>query len=84
MRHGDHGHARPPCREQANDVGLVAMAAEDVGVPFPEPARKLAHHGGKMGSVVAKRDRLLAVVLEDLAKRLALPLVGEQCEGRPA
>ena len=84
MRHRDHGHARPPRRQQADDVGLVAVAAEDVGIPFPEPARQLAHHGGKMGSVVGERDRLQPVVEKLPAKGLALPLVGEEDEGRPA
>ena len=84
MRHGDHGHARPPCRQQADDVGLVAVAAEDVGIPFPEPARQLAHHGGKMGGVVAKRDRLLARGPGGPGETPGSSLVGEQYEGRPA
>ena len=36
-------------RQQADQVGLVAVAAEDVGTPFPQPARQLATMAGRRG-----------------------------------
>src|SRR5271157_2940839 len=58
LRHGDRGGLPPAPRQQASQVGLVAVAANDVDSRSSNPPGQLEYQGPEVGGP-AQRDRLV-------------------------
>ena len=81
VRDGHHRDAGPACRPPAQQVGLVAVAAEHAGPQPPQVILQLVDHGAEVGHVLLERDPFEAVLPHLIEQATALAILGEDQEG---
>ena len=79
---GDRGDADPPRGQQAQEGGLVTVAAKDVGGEAAEHARQFLQCGQQPGCVTPQGDTLEAGAADLVEECLAQPGLPKGDEGR--
>ena len=77
MRDGDDRHACPPRRQQAQDVGLVAVATKDVGTEPPQVPGDFRDHRAEVRRVVQQRVACEAERADPIEQGSRTPSIGK-------